>query len=169
MLAHQIVQRFEQESFGTTLVVNDYPEIARSLPEHRCGVHIGQADGTPQQARAMIGSNRLLGVTIHSLVELEALIQTRVPVDYVGVGPVFGTTSKHLALPPLTLKGLRALVLASPFPVVAIGGITRTNVAEVVAAGVAGVAVLSEFVCAEDPPQVLDSILLNCPSDWRCV
>jgi thiamine-phosphate pyrophosphorylase len=169
VLATEIVCRLQQGEFGTTLVVNDHPTVAAGLPESWSGVHIGQEDGSPQQARNLVGAGRLLGVTIHSLAELEVLIQTQVPVDYIGVGPVFGTQSKPLALPPLTVKGLQALVQASPFPVVAIGGITRANVSEVVEAGVAGAALLSEFVCAPDPAQALDSILMKCPSDWRCI
>jgi shikimate 5-dehydrogenase len=91
----------------------------------------------------------LIGATVGSLDRLAALAGA--PIDYIGVGAVFGTASKGRPVGVLGLDGLAAICAASPWPVVAIGGVTAGSVREVLAAGAWGVAVLGGVVLADDP------------------
>jgi thiamine-phosphate pyrophosphorylase len=91
----------------------------------------------------------LIGATVNDLASLVRIQPGSV--GYIGVGPVFGTTSKAAPAPTLGLAGLGRIVSAARCPVLAVGGITPERVAEVLATGARGVAVLSGFVGARDP------------------
>ena len=135
-------------------IVNDEPVVAAAASA--AGVHLGSQDVSPQIARKLIGEQRLIGVTANSLDEARA---RAVPgVDYLGVGPVFGTFSKASPAPRMGLKTLRQIVEAVDCPVIAIGGIDASNVAEVIACGVHGVAVLSAVSMAEDPRATVEQL-----------
>lgn len=131
------------------LIINDRVDLALALGAD--GAHVGQEDIEPVKSRALLGPDKLLGATVHNVAELEAL--EGVAVDYIGVGPVFGTRSKDTGLPPLGLKGLAEICRLAPFPVIAIGSISLERLPEVLAAGAHGVAVISAFCLAEDPVQ----------------
>jgi thiamine-phosphate pyrophosphorylase len=98
-----------------------------------------------------------IGVTVHNQAEYEAV--AHLPIDYIGVGPVFGTTSKDTGLPPLGLSGLKYFCELSRFPVIAIGSINTINIRSVMDTGAYGVAVLSDFVLAESPEQKTKELL----------
>ena len=135
---------------ATQLIINDHVAMAAALPH--AGAHVGNEDLAPTDARAMLGPYRLLGATAHTDAEVLALAEA--PIDYLGIGPVYGTQSKRWAagpLPPLGTEGLRRLCNLSTIPVIAIGSIDQTNLAAVLDAGAYGVAVLSAFVAAERP------------------
>jgi thiamine-phosphate pyrophosphorylase len=132
---------------GATLVVNDRVDVAEASGAR--AVHLGRDDLDPALARKRMGPEALIGVTANNLDE--ALRVGALPVDYVGVGPVFGTTSKRGPAPALGLHGLRAIVEALRLPVVAIGNITAESAGDVIRAGARAVAVLSAVVCAPDP------------------
>jgi thiamine-phosphate pyrophosphorylase len=134
--------------FGARLVVDDRVEVALAAG---AGVHLGDGDCDPRRARERLGPAAIVGVTVHD--EARAGRARREPVDYAGVGAVFGSSSKGGArIEPIGLAGLRSLVLSlAPLPVVAIGGIEPRHVASVLAAGAAGIAVLSAVTCAADP------------------
>jgi thiamine-phosphate pyrophosphorylase len=135
---------------STQLIINDHVTMAAALPH--AGAHVGNEDLAPADARALLGPYRLLGATAHTEAEVMALAEA--PIDYLGIGPVYGTQSKQwLAgpLPPLGTEGLRRLCNLSTIPVIAIGSIDQTNLAAVLDAGAYGVAVLSAFVAAERP------------------
>jgi thiamine-phosphate pyrophosphorylase len=132
------------------LIVNDDVQIAAAVGAD--GAHIGREDLSPWDSRQILGVKAFIGATVHSLEELVALGDA--PINYIGVGPVFGTQSKSLALPPMGLKRLEEICQKSPWPVIAIGSVTLQNVAEVIAAGAHGVAVLGVFCLAEDPTDV---------------
>lgn len=136
------------------LVVNDNPALAAVVAAD--GVHLGREDASPDQARALLGIQAIIGATVHSIAELEALAGQ--PIDYIGVGPVFGTSSKNTGLPPLGLEGLAEICRRSPWPVIAIGSITRANAKSVIEAGAAGVAVLSDICCAENPQEAVEEL-----------
>lgn len=140
--------RIAQDLSGssTRLVINDYLALAVAFG---VGVHVGQSDASPAAAVAALAPETLVGATVHNLEELEAL--AKVTLGYIGVGPVFGTASKNTGLPPLGLAGLASIAAMSPFPVIAIGGVTAANVNEVIAAGAYGVAVLGAFCLADNP------------------
>lgn len=130
---------------GVPLTVNDRVDVALAVDAD--GVHVGQDDMPVALARRLIG-NKLLGVSVHSL--SEALQAVRDGADYLGVGPIFATTTKPDAGPPIGLDGLRAIRQHVSIPIVAIGGINQDNAADVVRAGVDGIAVVSAVVAADD-------------------
>jgi thiamine biosynthesis protein ThiS len=115
------------------------------------GVHLGRDDLGLERARRLLGGAALIGATANSLEE--AREKFRLPIDYLGVGPVFGTCSKAEPAPRLGLEGLHAIARESKVPVIAIGNIGVREVAEVIGAGAHGVAVLSGIVCAESPAE----------------
>ena len=135
------------EGADTSLVVDDRVDVARAAGVP--AVHLGRDDLDVATARAILGVDALIGGTANSLAE--ALQVAATDVDYLGVGPVFGTRSKANPAPPLGLEGLRAIVEAVPKPVVAIGNITADRVQSVLDTGAYGVAVLSAVVCQADP------------------
>jgi thiamine-phosphate pyrophosphorylase len=132
---------------GVRLIVNDRADVAAAATAD--GVHLGDADLPPEVARRILGARGLIGRTVHDVGA--ARLACRAPIDYLGVGPVFGSTSKTVAARALGLGGLRDIVRASDLPVIAIGNIDATSVAAVLATGAFGVAVLSAVVLARDP------------------
>lgn len=132
---------------GVLPLVNDRVQLAARVGAG--GVHLGRTDLAPDLARAKLGPTTLIGATANTLAEALALRDA--PIDYLGVGPVFGTTSKHQPAATLHLSGLAEICAAVPFPVIAIGGITAQRVAEVLATGAHGVAVLGAVCLVADP------------------
>lgn len=132
------------------IILNDDVESANRFGAD--GAHVGREDMPVSAARKLLGDSKILGATVHSLAELENLRNSEV--DYIGVGPVFGTSSKNTNLPALGLEGLREICEKSPWPVIAIGNVNLQNAAAVMKAGAAGVAVLSAFCLADDPVEV---------------
>lgn len=127
---------------GALLVMND--SCAAALACDCDGVHLGPDDDgydDVPRARALLGDDRLIGLSCGTADE--ARRAQAGGADYVGVGPVFATTSKDDAGDPLGVAGLRAVAAAVTLPVVAIGGISQTNIAQVRASGVAMAAVIS--------------------------
>lgn len=137
------------------LIVNDNPQLA--LQVGAGGVHLGQDDGSPEAARNLLGVDAVIGATVHDLAELKVLRNS--PIDYIGVGPVFGTQSKRLDLPELGLQNLSLICEASPFPVVGIGSIVLENVVQVIKAGATGVAVISAICKSTNPKEVVQEFL----------
>lgn len=131
------------------VIVDDRADVA--LAAGADGVHLGRHDLPPAVARRILGPEALVGGTANSLVE--AVAAAAAPVDYLGVGPVYGTRSKAAPAPALGPEGLAAIVRAVAKPVVAIGNITPPRVPEVLDAGAAGVAVLAAVVTAPDPEE----------------
>jgi thiamine-phosphate pyrophosphorylase len=132
---------------GVPLIVNDRPVIA--LRAGAAGVHIGQDDGDPASARALLGRDALIGLSVTGADQV-ATVDPAV-VDYVGLGPVFATTTKADAAAAMGLSGLASISARLPVPFVAIGGVTEANAADIIRAGAAGVAVVSAICSAADP------------------
>ncbi|MBY3120533.1 MULTISPECIES: thiamine phosphate synthase [Rhizobium] len=132
---------------GALLIVNDDVEAAIAIGAD--GLHIGQEDMDAMRARAVIGAEMILGLSVES----EALANAVDPdlVDYTGVGPVFATPTKADHKQPIGFDGLARLVKASPVPSVAIGGLKADHVAQVFAAGARGLAVVSAICGTPDP------------------
>lgn len=145
----------DMAGYGAGLIVDD--RVLEARDSGAAGVHLGRGDMPPGDARRVLGRSALIGLTANNL--QEALRGDREPVDYLGVGPVFGTLSKENAAPALGMTGLRKIVDAVALPVVAIGGIHAGNAAEVMAAGARGVAVLSAVVLADDPERATREIV----------
>jgi thiamine-phosphate pyrophosphorylase len=127
------------------VIVNDRADIARLSGAD--GVHVGQADLSPAVVRRVFGSG-ILGRSTHTVAELEIAAQE--PVDYVAIGPVFGTSTKATGHDAVGLEMVRRAA-AGGRPVVAIGGITLDNALSVIEAGARSVAVISDLMTGGDP------------------
>lgn len=129
------------------LLIDDRVDVAAAVGG---AVHLGRDDLPAVTARRLLGPGVIIGGTANSLAEARRVAAS--PVDYIGVGPVFGTTSKGgRAAPMLGLERLQEIVAEVSKPVIAIGNITASNIRSVLYTGAYGVAVLSAVVCAEDP------------------
>ncbi len=136
------------------LIVNDRIDVA--LAAGADGVHVGQDDMDPADARRLLGPHAIIGISLKTPAQARAA-----PIDYldyVAIGGVFATSSKDNPDPPIGLKGLASIVeavraRAPELPIGAIAGIDDTNASGVVAAGADGVAVISALSYAPDPTQ----------------
>jgi thiamine-phosphate pyrophosphorylase len=125
---------------GVQLIINDRVDIA--LAVGAAGVHLGQDDLAPDIARRLLGDNAIIGYSTHSVAQ--ALAAASLPIDYLAIGPVFGTNTKENPDPVVGLDGLRAVRSAIPnLPLVAIGGITPANTSDVLQAGADSAAMIS--------------------------
>jgi thiamine-phosphate pyrophosphorylase len=120
------------------------------------GVHVGQNDLEAGSVRNMIGPDKILGVSAQTVEE--ALLAEREGADYLGVGAVFPTGSKDDA-EEVSRKTLKSIVQAVSIPVIAIGGITRDNVAELSGSGIAGIAVISAIFAKPDRKEAAADLL----------
>lgn len=135
---------------GVALLVNDRLDVA--LAAGADGVHLGQSDLPVERARRIGGPELVVGWSVSDATELEtANAFPTGTVDYLGVGPVFGTPTKPNAAAATGVEGLRELVAATDIPAVAIGGVHADNAAEIAGTGVSGVCVVSEICAAEKP------------------
>lgn len=132
--------------FGVPFVVNDSVETA--VQAGADGVHVGQSDIKGRNIRAMIGLERILGISAGTVEEARAA--EKAGADYIGVGAVFGTSTKKDAR-NLSVEKLREISASVSIPVVAIGGINRSNVGELSGSDVDGIAVISALFGAERP------------------
>jgi thiamine-phosphate pyrophosphorylase len=139
------------EGTGVPLLVNDRVDVA--LAAGADGVHVGQDDMHPADARRLLGPRAIIGFTVKSPGEADELY--RLSVDYACIGGVFATTSKQNPDPPIGLDGLsrvafRVRLAAGKIPVGAIAGINETNIPSVIGAGADGVAIVSALFGAAD-------------------
>jgi thiamine-phosphate pyrophosphorylase len=124
---------------GAIFIVNDRADVARLAGA--AGVHLGQDDLQPADARLVLTPDSMVGWSTHN--DAQVRDAASLPIDYLAIGPVFDTRSKLKPDPVVGLEGVRrAVALAGGRPVVAIGGITIENAADVLAAGAASVAVI---------------------------
>ncbi|MDN0031778.1 thiamine phosphate synthase [Oscillibacter ruminantium] len=130
---------------GAISIINDNVEIA--LASDADGVHVGQEDMAAVNARAALGPAKIVGVSVHNVDE--ALAAQAAGADYLGVGAAFASHTKSEAK-PLSKETIRAVTEAVHIPVVAIGGITEDNIAELSGCGLDGVAVVSALFAQPD-------------------
>ena len=130
------------------LIVNDDAEAAIAVGAD--GLHVGQCDLSVAEARARIGPDVILGLSVETLGQAAQVDPALV--DYVGAGPVFATSTKPGHAPAVGFEGLAAMVAASPVPAVAIGGLKAQHVAQALAAGARGVAMVSA-ICGQPDPE----------------
>jgi thiamine-phosphate pyrophosphorylase len=124
------------------LILNDRVSLVSTARYD--GIHVGQQDLSPAQARATLGSDVLIGVSTHGEGQLRSAADG--PADYVAIGPVFGTASKQDPDPVVGIEGVRVARAITAKPLVAIGGISRSNCAAVIEAGADSVAVISDLI-----------------------
>ena len=132
---------------GASLVVNDRPDIA--VLAGAAGVHVGQEDLQPEQARAVVGEEVWIGTSTHNLAQFRQAAGTSA--DYIAVGPIFPTSSKANPDPVVGLDLIRQVRRLTEKPIVAIGGITLDRAASVIEAGADSVAVIRDIVCDSKP------------------
>jgi thiamine-phosphate pyrophosphorylase len=128
----------------TTFIINDYVDIALAIDAD--GVHLGQEDMPIKEARKILGKNKIIGISTHTL--KQAIEAQAEGADYIGFGPIFHTTTKNAGRP----KGVNALIEIKrhiKIPVVAIGGITFENVPDVLRAGADAIAMASGILSGD--------------------
>ena len=134
------------EVHNMTLVFNDRSDMV--LTASFAGVHLGQEDLPPDAARAILGEKSIIGYSTHNLAQVR--LSLNLPVNYIGFGPVYATTTKTNADSVKGLKKLASACRTAKSPVVAIGGIGLKEIRPVLEAGAASAAVISAIMTAEN-------------------
>ncbi|MBN9060112.1 MULTISPECIES: thiamine phosphate synthase [Kaistia] len=132
---------------GIPLIINDRVDVALAVDAD--GVHVGQSDMRVAKVRELIGPDRILGLSAAQMHELTP--EELGPIDYLGVGPVFATSTKPNAPDPIGFEHLGRVKRTVGLPVVAIGGLKPEHVEPTLAAGADGLAIVSAIIAAEDP------------------
>lgn len=139
------------------LIINDRVEIAVKIGAD--GVHVGHEDMPIGEFRKCIPPSMIIGVSARNYEEAIELTETNP--DYLGVGPIFPTGSKDDASPPIGTEELRRICQAVSVPIVAIGGITRHNLPQIIQAGAAGAAVISAITHAPDMQRATEDLTIT--------
>jgi thiamine-phosphate pyrophosphorylase len=132
---------------GIPLIINDRVDVAHAVQAD--GVHLGQSDLKVAEARAILGNQAIIGLSVETVEQ--ALAASEEEVDYLAASPVFATQTKNDCNKPWGLNGLKALCSITRHPIVAIGGIVEDNIENVLNCGVGGVAVISALFKAPCP------------------
>ena len=136
---------------GASLIVNDRADVAKLSGAD--GVHVGQDDLSVAEVRRILGGEPIVGVSTHDQTQIDAALETSA--NYVAVGPIYGTSTKDTGYTARGLDLLRyAVARAGGRPIVAIGGITLDRAPEVLAAGAASVAVISDLLTTDPAARV---------------
>lgn len=141
--------------YGTLFIVNDDPKLAAAVDAD--GLHLGQGDGSPVEARRQLGSHKIIGVSTHNLEEAQQA--ERDGADYIGFGAIYPTGSKQISFMP-GVAGLAAVRGGVTVPIVAIGGISPANACQVIDAGADAVAVISSVLSAPRPEVAVSELRL---------
>lgn len=143
------------KAYDVPFLVNDDVELALEIDAD--GVHIGQQDGVVSEVRAKIGANKILGVSVHTL--NDAFAASDSGADYVGVGPLYETTTKKDAASVVGPELVSDIVKELPgLPIVGIGGISERKAGTVIRAGASGVAVISAITGGADVEEAARAI-----------
>jgi thiamine-phosphate pyrophosphorylase len=136
------------EPSGARIIVNDRADVAAMCGA--AGVHVGQEDLAPREARALLGDRAMIGLSTHTPGQVDAALDE--PIDYIAVGPIYGTSTKDTGYAAVGLDLVRYAEKAGDTrPIVAIGGITLATAPDVIAAGATAVAVITDLVATGDP------------------
>ena len=136
------------------LIINDRVEVARKAGAD--GVHLGQADGSLEDARRALGEDAIIGRSTHDF--LQAFAADQEGFDYIGVGPIYATPTKP-GRPPVGLKFVQEVAQKLTVPFVAIGGIDIGNLSEVLGAGAEQVAVVRAVMAQTDPKTAAQQLI----------
>ena len=156
-LARRLVDTLQPR--GIPVIINDRADIA--LASGAAGLHVGQSDLPPEDARRLMGPDAIVGLSVETPEQLEAAALQ--DIDYVGLSPIFATPTKTDTARPWGLDGLRRARAASSLKLVAIGGIHFANARQVIAAGADSLAVVSEICSAPDPAYAAQCLLKQFP------
>jgi len=132
---------------GAALIVNQRLDVALAVGAD--GVHLGWRSLNPRDVRKLAGEKFLIGISCHDEPQIHAAGEAHA--DYALLGPVFRTPSKEGLVYPIELDSLKKLVSVAKIPVIAVGGITPENAAQVMETGVAGLAAISALIDPADP------------------
>jgi thiamine-phosphate pyrophosphorylase len=136
-------------------IANDHAEIALAVGAD--GVHLGQDDMPVDEARIILGTNAIIGVSTSNVEQ--ALEAERVGANYLGFGHLFPTASKEKSSAPRTVEELRAVIAAVSIPVIAIGGINLSNIAQILVSGLGGIAVIGAVSMSDNPRAVIRQLV----------
>lgn len=140
---------------GIPLIINDWIDVALAVDAE--GVHVGQEDMSSSVVRKIIGARKLLGVSVKTVSEASSAVKDGA--NYLGVGDIFGTTSKDNAGEPIGLEMLKKIAESVSIPIVGIGGITKINAGSVIESGADGIAVISAIIGNPDPEKEARELL----------
>lgn len=147
------------------LVINDRLDVALACDAD--GVHLGQSDMSADMARRLLPPQMFIGLSVEKMQDVA--IATHLPVDYLGISPIFATPTKTDTHSPWGLEGLRQVRSQTALPLVAIGGIHAGNAADVVLAGADGLAVVSAICAAEAPAAAAEKLLAIASPHFKTV
>jgi len=142
-------------TYGAHLLINDRVDVALAVDAD--GVHLTTTSLPATVARQLLGPGRLIGVSTHSIAEAQTAADEGA--DFVVFGPVFYTPSKAPYGEPVGLNALQAVRAAINLPILAIGGVKKANLDQVLAAGASGIAVISAIISADDPTAASQDLL----------
>ena len=140
--------------YNIPLIINDRVDVALAIDAE--GVHVGQSDMPCDVTRALVGHDKIVGVSAATIEEAKKAEKDGA--DYIGTGAVFPTATKDDA-PKITKKDLKEIVDSINIPVVAIGGITIENASELIDTGISGLSVVSAIVSSDDPNKSSEKLL----------
>jgi thiamine-phosphate pyrophosphorylase len=143
------------QMYGARLLINDRVDVALAVDAD--GVHLTTTSLPASIARQLLGPGRLIGVSTHTLTEAQAAADAGA--DFLVFGPVFYTPSKAPYGEPVGLDALRVVRAAVNLPILAIGGVKKANLDQVLAAGADGIAVISAIISADDPMAASQDLL----------
>lgn len=143
-LGHQLLQITRRGD--VPLIINDYPEIAAAIGAE--GVHVGQDDVPVEGVRRVVGENRIVGKSTHSVEQARQAAAERV--DYIGFGPLFATPTKP-EYPAIGMDDIATVHSELSLPIFCIGGIKKENLATVVAHGARRAVIVSGWLLSDDP------------------
>ncbi len=140
---------------GVRLLVNDRVDVALAIGAH--GVHLPGNSFQVGEARQLLGNDRIVGVSTHSLDEARKAAEAGA--DFVVFGPIYDTPSKRMFGQPQGIEALREVVARTPCPVIAIGGITPAHIPEIRDAGASGIAVIGALLESGDPAAAAQAMI----------
>lgn len=149
--------------YHVPLIINDRLDIALACDAE--GLHIGQSDLPYEVARRLLGPGKIIGLSVESV--QDALDANSLDVDYIGISPVYSTSTKTDTAPALGLDGVREITTVSRHPSVGIGGVNMKTAEAVVEAGADGISVVSAIMSAPDPEKAASALLRIVDSTHR--
>lgn len=139
------------------IIINDFLDICKST--NADGVHLGQGDGDPVEARELLGDSAIIGISTHSLEQINATKKISNSLSYLALGPIFESTTKKGHAAVVGTKTLEKACIASPLPLVAIGGINKENAKKVFSAGASSIALIAELKKAAEKTSGLEKCI----------
>lgn len=154
-VARRVKEALRAAGSGVAVVANDRVDVA--LAADLDGVHIGQSDMSYEDARRLLGPDKIVGLSVENMSQVE--LANGLDVDYIGISPIYATPTKEDTAEPFGLEGCAMAVELSRHRAVAIGGMNRGTIGAVMAQGVEGVAVVSAIVAADDPRSAAQDLM----------